>query len=236
MKKLLSVIIVAFATTTLFAQSQALGVQLEFSEFLLRQNSALNTKKLDQTYALNGGKIGLIYDATLIKGFGFTLGLNYGLSGISTSWPSATQHGDTRNRTIMHTLELPIDWQYKFEIAKKTWLIVYTGPTIQYNFRFQETTYTKVWDDTQHKWIINSYSADHYSADSDADGVRDYSPLNITWGLGAGFQYKNYYLRGGYDFGIYSHYRDAQNNISDYRNRARLDQWNIRLGFYFLNF
>ena len=236
MKKLLSIIIVVCATTTLFAQSQSLGVQLAFSEFLLRQNSALNTKKLDQTTALNGGKIGIIYDATLIKGFGFTLGLNYGLSGVSTQWPSATQHGDTRTRTIAHTLELPIDWQYKFEIAKKTWIIVYTGPTIQYNFRFQETTYTKTWDDTKHNWVINSNSVDHYTTDSDADGIRDYSPLNITWGLGAGFQYKNYYLRGGYDFGIYSHYRDAQNNISDYRNRARLDQWNIRIGFYFLNF
>ena len=55
--------------------------------------------------------------------------------------------------------------------------------------------------------------------------------LNITWGLGAGFQYKRYFLRGGYDFGLLNPYKntDFENGI---HTRGRLDQWEIKIGMY----
>jgi hypothetical protein len=55
--------------------------------------------------------------------------------------------------------------------------------------------------------------------------------LNVTWGVGAGFQYKRYFLRGGYDFGLMNPYKHSD-FANEKHTRGRLDQWNIRLGVY----
>ena len=57
------------------------------------------------------------------------------------------------------------------------------------------------------------------------------SRLNVTWGVGAGLQYKRYFLRGGYDFGLLVPYKKA--DFSNERHtRGRLDQWSIKVGMY----
>ena len=64
--------------------------------------------------------------------------------------------------------------------------------------------------------------------------------LNVTWGVGAGFQYKRYFLRGGYDFGIINPYKAITFNAldgalfagDDRWTRGRLDQWQIKMGLY----
>lgn len=239
MKRLFATFILACATLSLFAQQQYLGVEIGFTQPILRENPAGNDKKLPNVTTLNGAKLGLVYDATLIKGFGFRIGVNYTLAGNQSQWESKNQIGSaakTREKNLMHTIELPIDWQYKFTIAKDSYLILYTGPAFQYTFAFDKTTQTK-------NEVIGteaSVTTDHYTADRDADGKRDYSPFNLTWGVGAGFQYKNYYLRGGYDFGIINHYRDRFYNSTiesaEYRMNGRFDQWSVKIGIYFLNF
>jgi hypothetical protein len=55
--------------------------------------------------------------------------------------------------------------------------------------------------------------------------------LNVTWGVGAGFQYKRYFLRGGYDFGLIVPYKSAD-FVNGNHTRGRLDQWNIKVGVY----
>ena len=55
--------------------------------------------------------------------------------------------------------------------------------------------------------------------------------INITWGVGAGFQYKRYFLRGGYDFGLINPYKNADFTNGNH-TRGRLDQWNVKLGIY----
>lgn len=233
-----------------FAQSQqptqALGFQIGFTRPTLRTGPEKNDKKLPYVTAMNGVKLGLVYDATLVKGFGFTLGLNYSFSGINEKWKDVAQpnkYQKTRDKWLMHSIEVPVDWQYKFEIAKESWLILYTGPTIQYNFRFNEKKYGQLLDKSQLPQMVYTTETikdeSHYKVDGDGDGIYDYTPLNITWGVGAGFQFKNYYLRGGYDFGIYNPYKDRifnESADSQYRNYGRFDGWNIKLGIYFLNF
>ncbi len=221
------------------AQKQSLGVQLGFTEPILRENTASDTKKLSNTTVINGLKVGFIYDATLVKGFGMTLGLNYCFAAYAGKW-TVENHvyvaKKVRTSHLMHSLELPIEWQYKFNIATDTWLIAYTGPTLQYNFSFKSTVARR----NEATGQTSSESSNHYQTDADNDGNLDYSPFNIQWGVGAGFQYKNYYIRGGYNFGIYNHYRDNAFTMTDgttsYSMRARFDEWSIRLGIYFLNF
>ncbi|MGM9830489.1 MAG: outer membrane beta-barrel protein [Paludibacteraceae bacterium] len=239
MKRLWSALILVLMVGSVCAQQQSLGVEIGFTQPVLRENPATEKKKLPNVTTLNGMKVGLVYDATLIKGFGFRLGVNYTLGGNQSKWISSNPMAlaeKTREKNMMHTIEIPIDWQYKFTIAKETYLILYTGPALQYTFAFDKTTQTK----NELLGTESSTKVNHYSVDRDEDGRQDYSPFNITWGVGAGFQYKNYYLRGGYDFGIINHYKDRFYNSSiesqEYKMNGRFDQWSIKLGIYFLNF
>ncbi|MBQ7210829.1 MAG: outer membrane beta-barrel protein [Paludibacteraceae bacterium] len=213
--------------------SQHLGIQLGFNRPLLREATALAPSPT-LTVAMNGIKAGLVYDATLVKGFGLTIAVNYTIANTYGRWidgKGLTKYPQTRLQYTMQTVELPIDWQYKFMIAQDTYLILYTGPKLEYDFIFNKVNYTRDVDGN-----ITKNTTGIYTIDSDNDGKTDYSKFNITWGVGAGFQYKNYYLRGGYDFGILNPYSDRYHNIEQYDRRGRLDAWNIRLGLYFFNF
>ena len=57
--------------------------------------------------------------------------------------------------------------------------------------------------------------------------------INVTWGIGAGFQYDRYFLRGGYDFGLINPYVSQTFTGQDVYTRGRFDQWQIKLGIYF---
>lgn len=235
MKRSLLITMLLCVTLALAAQSQSLGVELGFTQPILRENPAANKKKLPNVTTLNGLKVGLVYDATLVKGFGFRLGVNYTYGGNHTKWTNESSFSTAqkiRYANRMHSIEVPIDWQYKFAIAKETWLIVYTGPAFQYNFSFDKTTYKK-------NELLGTESSErnsHYAIDADGDEKLDYRPFNLTWGVGAGFQYQNYYIRGGYDFGIINHYKDTYDDINQYRRQGRFDQWSLKIGIYFLNF
>lgn len=236
MKKQLLIAAMLISSLTLAAQSQSLGVQLGFSEPILRDNTSSKSSKLDNTTTTDGFKVGLVYDATLIKGFGLSVGLNYLFAADAGSWQNINDLNKAKlikTTTTQHFIELPIDWQYKFQIAYNTYIILYSGPTIQYNIAFNNDTYI-------HDKIKNTKTHDssenHYEINLDKYDKTDYSHFNLQWGIGAGFQYKNYYIRGGYNFGIYNHFKDSYNNLLEYDNRARYDEWHIRLGIYFLNF
>jgi hypothetical protein len=70
------------------------------------------------------------------------------------------------------------------------------------------------------------------------DDMNDYAlkRLNVTWGIGAGFQYQRYFLRGGYDFGLINPYKAQSFSNIDVHTRGRFDQWQIKLGMYLWEF
>ena len=128
-----------------------------------------------------------------------------------------------------------MDWQYKFEIAKETYLMVYTGPTIQCGLAFTMHNDTRMQDFNTGD-ITTAYGEKNsaYQTDSKNEALKRF---NVTWGVGAGFQYKRYFLRGGYDFGLINPYANAQfvnalGDPIDRNTRGRLDQWNIKVGIY----
>ena len=67
--------------------------------------------------------------------------------------------------------------------------------------------------------------------DNNSDSNQQFKRFNVTWGVGAGFQYKRYFLRGGYDFGLINPYKNADFENENH-TRGRLDQWNIKIGMY----
>ena len=213
--------------------SQHLGVQLGFNRPLLREATAL-ANNTTLTVGMNGIRAGIVYDATIVKGFGLSLGVNYSFGNVYGKWQDGTgltKYPQTRRQYIMQAINIPVEWQYKFLIAQDTYLILYTGPTLEYSFVFNQVNYSRKIDNEISKTVTGIYTLD-----SDSDGKTDYSRFQVRWGVGAGFQYQNYYLRGGYDFGIISPYADRYHDTDDYTRRGRFDCWNIRLGIYFLNF
>lgn len=229
--------------------NQAIGLQIAFTEPIYRINapSALAEKRSELNgHVMNGLKVGVVYDADIVKGFGSTFGINYTFAAGQTAWKdygynhngapitAATKLYEYRTVYQYHQGEVFVDWQYKFEIAKRTYLMLYTGPTIQCCFHFStKDKYQKKYDFLPE--IEKSIPSEEDKMDERMQRV------NVTWGVGAGFQYKRYYLRGGYDFGIINPYNKScfgdygymQNDAPDTRyTRGRLDQWQIKIGIY----
>ena len=226
MKRLTLILFICAATTMASAQDY-FGVQLGFAQPIARLNTPTTKTSLFPT-SYNGFKVGLVYDATIIKGFGVSMGLNYTFGNHTSAWKQIGKNPHPQERTTgqYHQLEIPIDWQYKFEIAKRTWIILYTGPTLQCGLsltsnKFETDNYGKIKDDV--------ISSDFYLIE---DKNKALKRINVTWGLGAGFQYDRYFVRGGYDFGLINPYKERSFVGHDAYTRGRFDQWQIKVGIY----
>ena len=227
-----SMCVITMAVMTVMAEDY-LGVQVGYARSITRLNTVASGKTLDPT-GYDGLKVGFVYDATIIKGFGVSIGLNYTFGANATDWMKkvSTQPGgypQIRSRGQYHQMEIPVDWQYKFEIAQNTWLILYTGPTLQCGLTFKDKWYIRS-DNTSNAF---THEENLYSEEDMADYAL--KRLNVTWGIGAGFQYERYFLRGGYDFGLINPYKAQSFNVSEEHRpytRGRFDQWQIKLGMY----
>ena len=225
--------VIAVSMTSIYAENY-LGFQLGYARSITRLNApSLTAKETLHPTAYNGLKIGVVYDATLVKGFGVTMGLNYTFGANSTDWKqqhTTSLYPEVRSRGQYHQLEIPVDWQYKFEIAQNTWLMLYTGPTLQCGLELKDKWYIRVNKESQA--ILKEENI--YSVDD----MNDYAlkRLNVTWGIGAGFQYQRYFLRGGYDFGLINPYKAQSFSNIDVHTRGRFDQWQIKLGMYLWEF
>jgi len=227
--------VIALSMTSIYAENY-LGFQLGYARSITRLNApSLTAKETLHPTAYNGLKIGVVYDATLVKGFGVTMGLNYTFGANSTDWKqqhTTSLYPEVRSRVQYHQLEIPVDWQYKFEIAQNTWIILYTGPTLQCGLSFTKKNYTNNGDGA--KQDDKNPIDDIYSEQEMADYAL--KRLNVTWGIGAGFQYQRYFLRGGYDFGLINPYKAQSFSNIDVHTRGRFDQWQIKLGMYLWEF
>ena len=78
---------------------------------------------------------------------------------------------------------------------------------------------------------LNTYETVRYNGYNNDVPDQQFKRLNVTWGVGAGFQYRRYFLRGGYDFGLINPYKNAD-FTTGIHSRGRLDQWSIKIGMY----
>lgn len=241
MKKLSTLLFTLLLTATLFAQDEEMGgfgFHIGYASPTLRINSpdGASSKTLE-TIPMNGLKVGFNYDATIVKGFGTTLGLNYTFGTYHSRWESVNTGYSTERKMYRDTyqgLEIFCDWQYKFEIAGDTYLMLYTGPTIQVHLSLKEQEYVETAAGRTRQMRFGYEYRDNES-------FEDYKRVNVTWGVGAGFQYKRYFLRGGYDFGLinpykYDTFKAMGITTSDYYTRGRFDQWQIKIGMYLWQF
>ena len=229
MKRILSICLL-LSSIVAFAQAEshhAVGVQVGFAQPISRLNLPVPEKKTELIpTTFNGFKVGVVYEETIVKGFGYTLGLNYTFGATTSPWKKigAMDYPRSQTQEMYHQLEIPVDWQYKFEIADKTYLILYTGPTLQLGLSYKQSNHTQLIPNGD----ITSVDVDRYTQES----VFALDRLNVTWGVGAGLQYDRWFLRGGYDFGIINPYKKDQFDGKDIHPRGRFDQWQIKIGMY----
>ena len=212
--------------------AQGVGVQIGWAQPILRLNSPIASYPKDSLVdvtKLNGFKVGLMYDASYIAGFGSTIGVNYTFGAATTPWaainPGISTHPQAQTLTTYHEMEVFVDWQDKFELAKETYIILYSGPTIQCGLQINTRKDRKELDGTVTKGVETNRFIDQTVNEQ-------LNRINVTWGVGAGFQYKRYFLRGGYDFGLINPYKNDQFENMDRNTRGRLDQWSIKIGAY----
>lgn len=212
---------------------QGFGVQLGFAQPIVRTNAPESPGTLVNNAKLNGLKVGVVYDASYIAGFGSMIGFNYTFGNNKTKWHNQNLTFSDRNLYTYHQVELFVDWQYKFEVAKETYIILYTGPTLQLGISYKDRyeLYNRA---LREKVLDQCTTVEHFKADEQDKLFRR---LNITWGVGLGFQYKRYFLRGGYDFGLVNPFKNKYfvpqaGATTEVRTDGRIDQWNIRAGVY----
>ena len=242
-KSIFTLVVVCFAMSVAAAEmpNQGFGVHMGWAQTVMRLNSP-NTDfpkdSLANTIHLHGFKVGVVYDASYIAGFGSTIGINYTFGTSNTKWAKEqTKMGfanySERYQYLYNEVELFVDWQYKFEVAKETYLILYTGPSLQLGATYT-TRYERRNDATDE---VTTSVINHYDKHEEIESNIDLNRLNVTWGVGAGFQYRRYFLRGGYDFGLINPHRNKQfvypdGNTTTRNTRGRIDQWSIKLGIY----
>ena len=231
MKKIFVIACVACIAVSAWAAElpkQGFGIQIGWTQPILRLNDPSNPStakdSLTNITKLKGFKVGIVYDGSIAKGFGCSMGLNYTFAGNTSAWDKVNTSYSSRTRTLYQEAEVFVDWQYKFEVAKETYLMLYSGPTIQFGIGMKNTTYQR----NEMTDAITTTQVERYKTD-DADEVL--KRLNVTWGVGAGFQYQRYFLRGGYDFGLIVPYKNGDFSNGNHA-RGRLDQWNIKIGMY----
>ena len=215
---------------------QGFGVQVGWAQPILRVNSPGNPSNakdsLTQHIKMNGFKVGVVYDGSFLKGFGSSIGINYTFAMHNGGWQAENMYNDypkSRNLITYHAIELFVDWQYKFEIAKETYVMLYSGPTIQCGLLFDMRKDRKLED--LYTGEITTVIGNRNSAFTTQENDEALKRLNITWGVGAGFQYKRYFVRGSYDFGLINPYKNIDFENGNH-TRGRLDQWSVKIGAY----
>ena len=150
MKKSLLTLFAALVSLSALAADmprQGFGIQVGFAQPILRLNSSSNpqaptvsggdfnkeTFGLGNKTRLNGIKVGVVYDASYVKGFGSSIGINYTYASGTPGWEACTYDlynvKEKRTWYKYHELELFADWQYKFEVAKETYI---SNPTTDF--------------------------------------------------------------------------------------------------------
>ena len=251
--KQLIIISLLISATVINAQvKQQFGIQLGFEENLFRQNS-LGNSKYSVAYNLNGPKVGFVYEVIFWKGIGLYTGINYSYSQLfMRSTPSMLNNYEVHTTTSFHNVSVPIHLEYKFTLAKNTWITIFTGPWFQYGINLHQTQVTQ--QPIQGLSYVGrsgdnyKYGYDFYRlgentllnklSDADGDGRRDLNRFAPKWGIGGAFQFHQFYIRGGYNWGLINNYYDRtythlEDQTQEWVRKARFDQWFITLGWYF---
>jgi len=191
--------------------------------------------QFSSTY-FNGVRLGGNVEYELKNNFSLLSGALYSIvySDKSQYYSSA----DSVNyKTIGHALEIPIQVQYSLPVSKNFKFFAYAGPNIAVGLAQPQkvTAVVSAATKTEVDALIPDNMKSFVRLENDTYANNDLytknmiQRINLQISVGGGVQFKNYKLKGGYDFGI-----NSINKI-DTSRQMRLQQsgWYVSLVYQF---
>ena len=194
-------LIAVLTITSVSVANAQLGIQAGYANSKFNSDIPLFPLGLSN---YNGFEIGPTYDFQIQGG----LYMNYGL--LYTLGKSSDKIGSVTIENTGHYLNVPVRIGYKYSINDSWRVFGYAGPNFTFGLAGKTTG------------GILGISADGKWYDDDSDFKR----FDIKLGLGAGVQWKNIALKGGYDWGLINAY-----DSDDFY--ARRNQFNISIVYMF---
>lgn len=134
----------------------------------------------------NGLKVGLTTEYPLKNNFSLLTGVFYNLV-YSDKLQKKYNSMVINTLTYAHYLNVPLQAIYNLPVSNDLKFFGYGGPTLQVGLSQIQSVYST------YTPIVNSHT-DLYKS--------NLSQLDLQLGLGLGVQFKNFQLKGGYDFGV----------------------------------
>lgn len=177
---------------------------------------------------LHGARVGVSVDFLLPYHLSLQTGVHYSLAyGTSNQhWRSMTaetvQREYIRHRVLEHNLTVPVRLYYTIPLWKKLNMFFYTGPQLQIGLAETDYVATHLSAQTE-QWLRDqNIPVDRYDRMKAGEVAR----VNIQYGLGGGFEWDQYRLQAGYDFGL--------NNLRTVGNYKMWEwQWGVIFSYRF---
>ncbi len=179
--------------------------------------------KTGETY-FESVKIGAYTDFDLKYNFAIQTGLYYNI-GHSKKVQGYDNIADSVTyRTWSHALEIPARVVYYQPLFKDFKVFGFVGPNLQVGLFQNQKTITKNEDPAVFPYIISGKS-NMFKPDNNRVGLKEgIHRINLQLGAGGGVQWRQFVLKGGYDWGV--------NNLDKSRNDyVRQGNWYVSFGY-----
>lgn len=209
-----TLLLLVFAVSTLVAQNY----RVEIGNVQARQsgkNSSVNI--------FNGVRLGATAEFDLKYNFSFLTGALYSVVYDSKVQRFGVSTDSVTYKTWGHYIDVPLRIQYNLKLKKDFKLFAFAGPNINFGLAQPQKIIPALSDEMEKFTGIEK--KEYY--ENDLYKMAKISRLNFQLGAGAGIQWKNYQLKGGYDFGINSINKVDSNRI------LRHSGWYVSLVYEF---
>ena len=181
-----------------------------------------NGTGLSDTY-FNGIRVGALAEFDLPNNFSFLTGALYSVVYSNKVQKYSVSSDSVTYTTYGHYIDIPLRIQYSLPIGKDFRIFAFAGPNINVGLAMPQRVNAVLTNDIAE--LTGIQSVDYGENDLFKEAM--ISRINFQMGAGGGVQWRNYQLKGGYDFGI-----NSINKI-DSSNTLRQSGWYVSLVYQF---
>ena len=153
------------------------------------------------TNYFNGGRLGVTAEFGLKHNFSLLTGALYSLV-YSNKVQYYSSTDSVTYKTFGHSVDIPLRLTYTLPLSKNLKIFGFAGPNI--NVGIAQPRKTTAVLSSSLREVIDEFGNVPTNGTEDLYKNAMISRINFQMGAGGGVQWKNYQLKGGYDFGINS--------------------------------
>ena len=153
------------------------------------------------TNYFNGGRLGVTAEFGLKHNFSLLTGALYSLV-YSNKVQYYSSTDSVTYKTFGHSIDIPLRLTYTLPLSKNLKIFGFAGPNI--NVGIAQPRKTTAVLSSSLREVIDEFGNVPTNGTEDLYKSAMISRINFQMGAGGGVQWKNYQLKGGYDFGINS--------------------------------